>query len=199
MELRQRAQAFDLVGVPMKPGEGLVDFDHPALGIADRHGVVHAGQRGLQLGLAGLHGRFGPLSFGDDVEGRDEGAGRRAEDRHRVPVAQRLDEAFETLGRSAARDAAVDLEQLGVGRPDARDQLGDAPTDDVAQAALPLEGGVDLEVLEIDGLIAVEHHPAMGDAVERVVQQRTDSLGAGEGRRQRAGTELHPETRVEGF
>src|SRR5665648_861635 len=117
-----------------------------------------------------------PSTFGDVFEHGDERRRFGAVDRDEQPLALRLEVELDRLGYAAARDAAADLEQLRAQLPDSGDDLRNRPAHRVLETRQALEGWVDVEVDEIGRLSRIViDHPAIGVAVEEVLEQRAEA------------------------
>ena len=117
--------------------------------------------------------RLGPLALGDVVEDGDEVLGPGAVHGDREPDPQALDVGLEVLWTPLPRHPAVDLEQLRVRCPDTRDDLTHPPTDNVVKAGQIFKSLIHVQVGEVGRAVGIEIHPAEGQPLEHVLEQRT--------------------------
>ena len=114
-----------------------------------------------------------PLAIRDVLKNGDEATVSQAIGRYRKPKPQRLEVDLEFLRAAGGRNAAIDVEQLRGLLFDSRDDLRRSLADHVLQAGQSSEGVVDGQIDEILRMaVFVEKHPAIGEPVEHVLEQR---------------------------
>ena len=80
---------------------------------------------------------------------------------------------LEALRHAASHHPAVGLENLLVRRAEVGDDLGQSFPDHILQPRQGSESGVHLEVDKVERTAWLRHHPAIGQAVHHIREQRT--------------------------
>jgi hypothetical protein len=122
--------------------------------------------------LAFPQGGLRALSLGDHVEHGYEVFFLGTVHRDQKPHSQRLDVGLHLFGPAGQRHSGVSLEQRRIRLTQARNHFGHLSPGHVSQSGQSLEGPIHFQVGDVHRPTVLEVHPAKGETIQHVVEQR---------------------------